>query len=273
MTSPQALQVAAAFVAAGTPWLVVQVALTIATRHATEVGAPFPAPRAVSRLSRATLLALPVVVAAAFLQPPPSLAMSAIDAGAFALLAVYGLRALAAIDTASRSARDVPVAERTASLRPRRLAQYVPLPLRLVPFVVTAMGLLALWWRIGGVALDRPMMPVTFILSTPVFLWLYEAWMRDEISGQASVGDDEHTADDRRRRRIRQILLMEAILTAGLIGVGHSLLGLDWTQHGVPVILGVITGSILGVTGCALALSSDLNRRRYRSVDAAANER
>jgi hypothetical protein len=116
-------------------------------------------------------------------------------------------------------------------------------------------------------------MPVTFNLSAPVFLWLYEVWMRNEISGQASAGGDERTADDRRRRRVRQILLVEVMLVAGLMGVGHALLGLDWSQQGVSVSMGVIAGSLLGVIGCALALASDLNRRRYRSVGPAASER
>jgi hypothetical protein len=57
------------------------------------------------------------------------------------------------------------------------------------------------------------------------------------------------------------------------MGVGHALLGLDWSQQGVPVSMGVITGSLLAVIGCALALASDLNRRRYRSVGPAASER
>ena len=128
---------------------------------------------------------------AGYLLAPPSATMGAIDLAAFALLAVLGLRALAAIDTASLPARNITAVERSATLRPRRLNQYAPLPLRLVPFVVTAIGLLALFWRIGGIASDRLLMPVTFILAAPVFLWLYEVWMRNEISGQASIGDDE----------------------------------------------------------------------------------
>jgi len=216
---------------------------------------------------------LPVVIAAAFVLTPPSLVMGAIDAAAFAVLAVFGMRALGAIDTASGPARDVPAAERTASLRPRRLGQYVPLPLRLVPFVVTATGLLALAWRFDDVPSNRMLMRLTFILSAPVFLWLYEVWMRNEISGQASVGDDERLADDRRRRRVRQILIAEIILIAGLTGVGHMLLGLDWIQQSVQVTVGTITGALLGVTGCALALSSDLSRRRYRAEESAANGR
>jgi len=273
MTSLQVLQIAVACVAAGTAWLVVRVALMVAARHAGQVGAPFTTPRAVRHLSRATLLVLPVVMATAFVLTPPSLLMGAIDAAAFTVLAVFGMRALGEIDSASGPARDVRAAERTASLRPRRLGQYVPLPLRLVPFVVTAMGLLALGWRIDDVPSDRLLMRVTFILSAPVFLWLYEVWMRNEISGQASVGDDERIVDERRRRRVRQILLVEIILVAGLTAVGHTLLGLDWIQQSVQVTVATITGAVLGVTGCALALSSDLSRRRYREAGSAANGR
>ena len=273
MKSLQVLQIAVACVAAGTPWLVVRVALMVAARHASQVGAPFTTPRAVRHLSRATLLVLPVVIAAAFVLTPPSLLMGGIDAAAFAVLSVFGMRALGAIDTASRPARDVQVAERTASLRPRRLGQYVPLPLRLPPFILTAMGLLALAWRIGDVPSDRLLMRVTFILSAPVFLWLYEVWMRNEISGQASVGDDERLAEERRRRRVRQILIVEMILVTGLMGVGHTLLGLDWIQQSIQVTVGTITGALLGVTGCALALSSDLSRRRYRNAGPAASGR
>jgi hypothetical protein len=273
MKSLQILQVAVACVAAGTPWLVVRVALMVAARHAAQVGAPFTTPRAVGHLTRATLLVLPVGMAAAFVLTPPSWLMGAIDAAAFALLSVFGLRALGEIDSASRPARDVAAAERTASLRPRRLAHYVPLPLRLVPFVVTAVGLLALGWRIDGVPSDRLLMRVSFILSAPVFLWLYEVWMRNEIAGQAGAGGDERVADERRRRRLRQIWMVEVILVAGLTGVGHALLGLDWIQQSAQVTVGTITGALLGVTGCALALSSDLTRRRYREAGSAANGR
>lgn len=273
MRSLQVLQIAVACVAAGTPWLVVRVALMVATRQAAQVGAPFTTPRTVQQLSRATWLVLPVVIAATFVLTPPSLPMGVIDAAAFVVLSVFGMRALGEIDSASRPARDVPAVERTASLRPRRLGQYVPLPLRLVPFVVTAVGLLVLGWRIDDVPSDRLLMRLTFILSAPVFLWLYEAWMRNEISGQASVGDDERIADERRRRRVRQILLVEIILVAGLTGVGHTLLGLDWIQQSVLVTVGTITGALLGVIGCAFALSSDLTRRRYREAGSAANGR
>lgn len=272
MNSLQVLQMAVACVAAGTPWLVVRVALMVAARHAGHVGAPFSTPRAVRHLNRLTLLVLPVVMAAAFVLTPPSLLMGAIDAAAFAVLSVFGMWALGEIDSASGPARDVAAAERTASLRPRRLSHYLPLSARLVPFIVTALGLLALAWRIDDVPSDRLLMRFTFILSAPVFLWLYEVWMRNEISGQASVGDDR-IADEGRRRRVRQILFVEIILVAGLTGVGHTLLGLDWIQQSVQVTVGTITGALLGVAGCALALSSDVTRRRYREAESATNGR
>ena len=119
------------------------------------------------------------------------------------------------------------MAERTASLQPRGL-------------VGTwrcscdwcrrghGVGLLALSWRIGGVASDRLVIPVTFILSAPVFLWLYEVSMRNEIWVRPVASGDERTARPE-TRRVRQILLVEVILVTGLMGVGHALLGLDWS--------------------------------------------
>ncbi len=264
MTSQQFLQIAVACVATTTPWVVARIALTVASRHAAGVAASFPTPAAVSRLTLATAAVLPAALAAAWMLPPPSLWMSSLDVVAFAVLAAFGLKALAAIDAASRPARDVLAAERAASLRPRRLGDYLPLSLRLVPFLVAAAGVTALVWRLNGQAFDRLFMPVAFVVVGPVFLWLYEVWMRAEISGEGSIGEDDALANDRRRRRVRQILAVEVVLVAGLMGLGHALLGVDWRDHGVAVALGAVAGAALGVVGCALALSADLSRRRYR---------
>jgi hypothetical protein len=263
MTGPQILQIAVACIAAGTPWLVTRVALAVAARHAAAVGAPFPVPRAVPHLTRATLLLLPLVVVAAFVLAPPSLLMSAIDVLAFAGLAAFGLRALGAIDTASRRARDVRAAERQASLRPRRLGQYAPLSVRLTLLAIAALAVAGLGWRLDTVPANRLLMPAALILAGPVFLWLYEVWMRNEIAGGADVAG-EREADARRRRRVRQILTAEGILVIGLAAIGHALLGLDRTEHGVQVAIGAFAGSLLAIMGCALALSSDLARRRYQ---------
>jgi hypothetical protein len=113
-------------------------------------------------------------------------------------------------------------------------------------------------------------MPVTFILAAPVFLWLYEAWMRNEISGEAGV-DGEREGFARRHRRVRRILAAEIILVTGLAGIGHALLGLDWNEQGLQATIGTIAGALLSVVGCALALSSELGRRRYQPTQPAAN--
>jgi amino acid transporter len=266
MTAPQVLQVAVACIATVTPWLVVRIAFQIATRHAVLVQSPFPAPPAVARLTRATALVLPGAVVAAFLLTPPSRLMGVIDVAAFTFLAVFGLRALGEIDAASRPARELTSTERTASLRPRRLGDYLPLSARLAPFIIATAGLWVLGWRLDALSSSRLFVPMSFILGAVVFLWLYEAWMREEISGDGSVGLHPPDVEAGRRRRVRQIFAMEVILVAGLLGAGHALLGLDWAEETLRVTLATVSGAVLGVIGCALAVSSELNRRRYRQA-------
>ncbi|HYN07010.1 MAG TPA: hypothetical protein VES67_06445 [Vicinamibacterales bacterium] len=220
-------------------------------------------------LTRATLVALPLAATAGWFLTPPSLLMGAVDVAAFFVLSILGLRALSEIDSASRPARDVQASERAASLRPRRLRDYVPLAWHAVPFVACVSGLALLAWRLESVSSSRLFVPVSFILAAPVFLWLYEVWMRSEISGAGSVDVDHRHADQRRRQRIRQILVVETILIVGLVGIGHALLGLDWKAPGIRVVLGTTGGALLAITGCAFALSSELNRRRYRDAGSA----
>jgi hypothetical protein len=157
----------------------------------------------------------------------------------------------------------VTAAERTASLRPRRVGDYLPLAAHLVPFVITLAGLATFFWRLSVTAPDRLLVPNSFVLAAPVFLWLYETWMRSVVSGDASIGGD---ADTGRRRRVRQIFALEVMLVAGLLGAGHALLGADWSQDTARVAVATITGTVLGVIGCAFAVASDLNRRRYREA-------
>ena len=266
MTGLQVLQIAVGWVAALTPWLVVRVALGVAARHASALGVSLQTPPAVAHLTRATALVAPFVIVAGFVLAPPSLLMGFVDLGAFALLAGFGLRALGAIDAASWPLRDVEAAERTASLRPRRLRDYLPFAIRFVPFVVTTAGMAALAWRLSTSSANRLLVPVAFILAAPVFLWLYEIWMRSEIAGDPSIGDNRHDADARRRTRVRHIMILEIVLVAGLVGAGHALLGANWAQQSLRVISATVIGSVLGVIGCAFALSSDLSRRRYREA-------
>lgn len=235
-------------------------------RYALAGGARCAPRRRKPRASGRNLAVAPLVIAAAALLTPPSLLMGVIDLGAFTLLAWFGVQALGAIDAASRPVREVQAAERTASLRPRRLNDYLPLPVRLVPFIVTVAGLGVLGWRLGSISSGRLLVPISFILAAPVFLWLYEVWMRQEISGDGSIGTNLQDADAGRRTRVRQILLVEIVLVAGLVSAGHALLGANWVPDGMLVALATVAGSILGVFGCAFALASDLARRRFREA-------
>lgn len=89
--------------------------------------------------------------------------------------------------------------------------------------------------------------------------------MRTEACGgrAADVAGDE----SRLKRRVRGIYALESIVTFGFIGLSHALLNLDWSMHGAWGVAGALAGGILGVVGCALAVSSDLGTRRYRSAD------
>lgn len=264
MTAQQVLQIAVGCIAATTPWLVARIALAVATRHANDVGAPFGPPRPMTTLTRATIALLPLVVVAGWSLPPPSLLMSGVDAAVFVLLSVFGLRALHEIESASRPAREVQAAERSASLRPRRLADYVPTAWHAVPFVAAVIGVALLAWRLGALRSGRLLVPVSFILAAPIFLWLYETWMRSEIAGDGSIDFDHQRADERRRHRVRRILTIETVLVVGFVGLGHALLGLDPGAPDARVLVATVAGALLGVTGCALALSSELSRRRFR---------
>ena len=102
----------------------------------------------VSRLGILTIVACVAATAAAFLLPPPSVVVAAIDLVCFAAMATLGLRALGDISDASRPAREIAAATRTASLRPRRLKDYVPVLWRLLPLTITSAGLALLAWRL-----------------------------------------------------------------------------------------------------------------------------
>src|SRR5262245_1583363 len=235
MTAQHILQIAVACIAAGTPWIVVRVALGIASAHAGTVGVAMTPPPAVGRLTRATLVVLPLVTACGWLLAPPSLLMGALDVGAFILLSFIGFPALQRIDLESAPARTVKSAERLASLRPRRLDQFLPLPVRVLPFTVTGLGVILLGWRLSSLTTDRLFVPLAFILSAPIFVWLYEVWMRAEVSGGEVIGGDELAADASRRHRVRKIFAIELALAVGLMTAGHALLGSDWSRDGVWV--------------------------------------
>jgi hypothetical protein len=264
MRSAQLAQLVAALIAVLTPWVVVRIAFAVASRQARSVQMAITRPIAMATLDRLTIVVLVPAVAAAVALPAPSFWMGVLDLALFAGLAIAGLRALGAIDEASRPAREGTAPVREASLKPRRLGDYVSPAWRgaLILAQTTALGFFA--WRLFQPASDRRLLvPVIFALAAPVFTWLYEVWMRElAAGGDVTTGD----ADAQRRRRIRQVFVMEVVLAATCLAVGHGLLDLDWNRHAAWGTGLSLAGACAGVVGCALAVSSELGRRKYQLV-------
>jgi hypothetical protein len=271
MTGLHLAQIATALVVAGTPWCVVAIAARVASWHARSVHMPFGLPRSVTRLGLTTAGMLPLVAAPAVLLSPRSLVMAGIDIVVFIGLSILGLRALSEIVAASRSAREEDATSRAAPLSPRRPGEYLSWPWRVLPFATAAAGLTLFVWRIALARLDtNSWLPIACACFAIVFLWLYEAWMKDEVSGghTADLSED----DARHRRMLRIVLSIELALIAGFMGIAHGLLGLNWSVNAAWGAVLALAGAILGVLGCGFALSSELTRRRYRAFPLASTE-
>jgi hypothetical protein len=215
-------------------------------------------------LDRLTLVAVAVACVLALTLPAPSIWMGAFDLAVFAVLAAVGLKALGAIDDISRPAREAGAPVREASLRPRRLSDYVPVTWHGLLLLGQGAALAVFAWRLFLPAPDRRLwVPVMFALAAPVFTWLYEVWMRDLVSGGHVVGGD---VELNRRRRIRQVFAVEATLAIVCLSIAHALLNLNWVQDGAWATGLSLAGAVVGVVGCALAVSSELARRRYETA-------
>ncbi len=266
MTTLHRLSIAAALLSAATPWFVVLIALEVARRHARLFDGAFPTPPGVARLGALTLVGCAATTGAAFVLEPPSLVLGAIEVLCFLVLAVAGLRVLGAVHEASRPAREVATNTRSASLRPRRLNDHVRVIWRLVPVTITVASLATFAWRLSVPGPDRRLLlPAAFALAAPVFIWLYEVWMREEVSGGSADGDPSREAS--RLTKVRLIFAAELTLVLWLTLAGHALLDLDWAAPRPWAGVVVVTSAVLGIAGCALAVSSDLARRRYAPHD------
>jgi hypothetical protein len=258
-------QFVAALLVAITPWCVVHIAFLMARRHAREVRIPLVRPPVVRQLDWLTIAALVAAGAAALALSNRPRWLAVLDLAIFAVLAVAGLRSLAAIEENSRPARQVDSTVRVASLRPRRLADYVPRTWRAALITIEAAGLAAIAWRLTTPSPDRRLLvPLTFALSAVVFSFLYEVWM-NELSNAGHVVD-ERTGEATPDAFIRQVFAVEVFLVLSCLGVGHALLDLDWERHGVWGAAVALVGACVGVAGCAIAIASGLVSRRHRTV-------
>jgi hypothetical protein len=267
MSDLHVAQLTSGLFVAATPWIVVRIALAVASRLAHGAGRRIAPPAAFVRLQRATPPALLVIAGLALWLPAPSGWMAVIDGLAFAALAAVALRALHDLDSATRAARHVDSTTRVASLVARRSDQYLPTYWRVLLFGATITGFALFAWRVAVPSpVDRRLfVPVAFAFIAPVFLWLYEVWIHRLVTGP-TVADTEDV-DLKRRRSIRMVFGAEFILVTGFLALAHGVLDLDWSQSGAWAALALTSGGVLGVLGCALALASDLSTRSYLAVD------
>lgn len=259
-------QLAAGLLATATPWLVVRVALAMASRHALTQGVTVPPIRPLLVLDRATAAAALAVAVVAVALPAPSAWIAGPSLAAFAGLSFVAHRVLRDLDLATRPARYVDVSTRTASLVSRRCSHFLPSSWRALLFggAVTGLGFFA-WRATLSATVDRRLLvPDAFALAALVFLGLYEAWIHALVTGPAvpDSGDSNH----RRQKAIRLVFTTQAVLVTVFLVLAHGLLDVDWSANGGWATLMWVTGALLGVVGCALALASELITRRYVSI-------
>jgi hypothetical protein len=266
MMSARMAQLGAGLLVAMTPWIVVHIALAAANRQVLAVGQPVPRIGPIVLLGRATAMAALVVAGFAVSLPARSATMAVIDGVVFVGLSAMAISALRDLDKATQAARHVDSASRAASLVARRRHHYLPSYWRLLPFGVTIAGLALFAWRItippSG---DRRLfVPTAFALISTVYLWLYETWIHNVVTGPTVP--DAGDVNAARRRSVRRVFAIEVILVTGLLALAHVLLDLDWTLTAAWAAIASVAGGVLGVIGCAFALSSDLSSRRYRVI-------
>jgi hypothetical protein len=258
MTALAVARLSAALLAVCTPWLVASIALRVA---ASSGGAPAPHVPSMKLLRAMTVgAALAASIAAAILGP--SLWVLLVVVLGFGAAAVVALRVLGEIDDLTRTTRQVSAAERAASLRPRNAGAYLPWSWRLTAAATAVLGAAAFVVRASSIVGDRRMFePVVFSVAALVFLWLYEVWAHQVITGPIVAGDAGHL-----RRVVRLIFAMELLLVVACLGTAHALLGLDSAANSTLRAAIALAGGVVGVAGCALALASGLVGRRYETV-------
>jgi hypothetical protein len=194
--------------------------------------------------------------------------MAAVDGLAFVIVAAAGFVVLGEIDRASQSMREIESSTRVASLTPRRSRSYLPWTIRCLPVTAVAIGLSWLGWRLATPVPHRQLwLPLVFGLGALVFVVLYETWIHSLVTGPVAAVDRAGGSHD--RSWARWIAAAELVLVIVCMATSHALLDLNWRDHGAAGAAIALIGGVFGVAGCALALASDLNRRRYAQAQRA----
>ena len=251
-------QLLPAVLAACTPWIVASIALRVAT---TQAGTPAPHVHSLALLRTITVgAATAVTVATVIVAPSPWLLP--IIALAFGAAAVAALRVLGEIDDLTQPTRLVSSGERTAGLRRRKTSEFLPWSWRLIVAGTTVLGATAFVIRASNVIGGRRIsMPIVFAAAALVFLWLYEVWTHQVVTGPIVAGDAGHL-----RRVVRRIFAMELLLVVACLGTAHALLDLNWRVNGTLGAAIAAAGGLVAVVGCALAVASGFMGQRYETV-------
>jgi hypothetical protein len=251
-------QLPAALLAVCTPWIVASIARRVAARHADAQAPPVPS----TKLLRTITVGAAIATSIATVLFAPSLWTLLVVGLGFGGAAAAALRVLGEIDDLTRPARRVSSAERAASVRPRKPGEYLPWSWRLAAAGTAVVGATAFVVRASSGVSDRRMvMPIVFAAAAIIFLWLYEVWAHQVITGPIVAGDTGHL-----RRVVRRIFAMELLLVVTCLGTAHALLDLDWTANGSLGAAIALAGGFVGVAGCALAVASELVGRRYETA-------
>lgn len=264
MTPLQIAQLASAVLVVATPWIVVRIAFRVAHAHIPALQHPMVWPSAAAWLSGLTLAGV-VSIAAAALAVVAPFWLSLAAGLEFVVLSALALRSLAEIDRVSKSSRELSASLRAASLDVRRVDHYLPWRWRLGLYALAIVGVATFAWRLTMPGDGRQLLkPALLAGAAIVFLWLYETWIHGLVFGPVVT----EAADDPgvRGRFIRRIFAMEVALVTGFLAAAHALLDLDWQIHGGSGAAIALSTAVLGIVGCALAVSSDFTRRHYASV-------
>jgi len=156
--------------------------------------------------------------------------------------------------------REVPTNIREASLRARHLSDYLPVAWRAIVFAAMIVGLAVFAMRLATPVPGRNLVvPIVFALSTPLFVMLYEVWMKELATGGRAADD----LDEQRQRIIRKVFVVEVLLVTIPLGVAHALLNANRVTEGAWVSVAIVGAGGVGIVGCALALSSKFIQRSY----------
>jgi hypothetical protein len=105
--------------------------------------------------------------------------------------------------------------------------------------------------------------PATFAGASLVFVLLYEALIRDVVTGPVLAGASPERDQLSRQRSVRAVFAGQVVLSAVCLAVAHALFGIDWDAQAFAGTSLSLAGGIVGVVGCAFALAAPLARRTY----------